>query len=142
MRTTVGVIGLVRDESAKNRQAAVAVSALALEALTGGVGGPSAPLRMESALGFYLADRGSGRPAWPYPGFLRGSEVQGDVHLALEISADLWAGFQEEATRQGVTVDQLAEHAAFYLAAEMEAGRIAQRILDDPEPGEGSAESA
>lgn len=131
---------MVRDESAKYRQAVVAVSALALEALMDDAGEETAQLRMESALRAYLADRDSVRPAWPYPGFLRGSEVQRDVRVEMELAADLWAGFEEEAARQEVTVDQLAEHAAFYLAAELEAGRITQRILEDPEPSEGSAE--
>jgi hypothetical protein len=132
---------LTRDESAKNRHV-VAVSALALEALTSEGARASAPLRMESALRCYLADRHSDQPAWPYPGFLRGSEVQRDVQLELEVAAGLWASFEEEAGRQEVTVDQLAEHAAFYLAAELEAGRIAQRILDGPDFGSsaGSAE--
>jgi hypothetical protein len=125
---------LTRDESAKNRHV-IAVSALALEALTSEGGKASAPLRMESALRCYLADRHSDQPAWPYPGFLRGSEVQSDVQLELEVAPDLWVGFEEEAARQEVTVDQLAEHATFYLAAEMEAGRFTQRILDGPDLG-------
>ena len=130
---------MARDGSAKNRQV-VAVSALAFEALSNDGGEAAAPLRMESALRCYIADRGSDQPAWPYPGFLRGSETQRDVRLELEVAAGLWASFEEEAVRQGVTVDQLAEHAAFYLAAELEAGRVTQRILDDPDLGEGSAE--
>ena len=36
--------------------------------------------------------------------------------------------------RQEVTVEQLAEHAAFYFAAELDAGRVTERILDDLEP--------
>ncbi|HEY6144675.1 MAG TPA: hypothetical protein VIV13_00255 [Solirubrobacterales bacterium] len=132
---------MTRDESAKNQQV-VAVSALALEALTGEGGRGAAPLRMESALRCYLADRDSDQPAWPYPGFLRGSEVQRDVQLELEVAPDLWAGFEAEAARQEVTVDQLAEHATFYLVAELEAGRITQRILDGSDLGSsaGSAE--
>lgn len=139
MGTIVGVAGVTRGENAEVRYVVVAISALAIEALTNDGGEAMAPQGMESALRCYVADRDSGRPAWPYPGFLRGSETQGDVRVELEVSSDLWAGFEEEAARQDVTVDQLAEHAAFYFAAELEAGRITQRILEDPESGEGSA---
>ena len=65
------------------------------------------------------------------PGLLGGSEVSEDVALRLGLDADLWRAFENEATRQAVSVPQLAEHAAFYLAAELDAGRITQRILDD-----------
>jgi hypothetical protein len=111
----------------------VAISQLASEALTGESRNQTARLadRMESALRCYLGDRGSDRPAWPYPGFLRGSEVRRDVELELEPDPVLWCSFEEEAARQGISVEQLAEHAAFYVAAEINAGRLTQRILDD-----------
>lgn len=92
--------------------------------------------RMEAAIRCYLKDKGSGRPAWPYPGFLRESETQKDVELELSIEAELWGAFESEAGAQSVSVQQLAEHAAFYLAAEIDAGRITQRILDDLESSE------
>jgi hypothetical protein len=56
----------------------------------------------------------------------------------LEVASDLWSDLEQEALRQGVTVEQMAEHAAFYFAAELDAGRVTQRILDDLEAGEGS----
>lgn len=91
---------------------------------------------LESAARLYLRDRGTGRPAWPYPDFLRGSETQEDVALGLSIDDGFWRSFEEEAGEQDVSVQQLAEHAAFYLAAEIDAGRITQRILDDLESSE------
>jgi hypothetical protein len=39
--------------------------------------------------------------------------------------------FEAEAGKQGVSAQQLLEHAAFYFAAELDAGRITRRILDD-----------
>lgn len=120
--------------NAKVRQVVVAISGLAAEALTSD--GTEAVLGMESALRCYVGDRDSDRPAWPYPSFLRGTETLGDVRIELEVPESLWADFDAEAARQEVTLDQLAEHAAFYLAAEMEAGRVTERILDDPESGE------
>ncbi len=116
----------------------VSLSHLAVEALAGDSSGDSArtAARLEGAVRCYLSDRDSGRPAWPYPAFLRGSEVQEDVRLELSVDLGLWASFEAEAARQSVSVQQLSEHAAFYLAAELDAGRITQRILDDLEATE------
>jgi hypothetical protein len=116
----------------------VSLSQLAFEALVteGPSGSARAPVRTESAIRIYLGDKGSGRPAWPYPGFLRGSEAQEDVALELHVEPDLWLQFEAEAERQGVLSRQLLEHAAFYFAAELNAGRVTQRILDDLESNE------
>lgn len=121
------------------------LSRLAFEALVGvesdrGSSRGLAAARMVVAIRFYLGDRDSGRPAWPYPSFLRGSEVSEDVALSLGIEAGQWHAFEAESKLQDVSVQQLAEHAAFYLAAELEAGRITQRILDDLEGAEASDE--
>lgn len=110
----------------------------AFEALAG-AGEPEAGrvgARMEVAIRCYLSDRGSSRPAWPYPGFLRESETQRDVELGISVDAELFNAFEAEARAQSVSVQQLAEHAAFYLAAEIDAGRATQRILDDLELSE------
>jgi hypothetical protein len=135
--TTVGGLELARDDGEK-LQATVVLSRLAFEGLRSGPGVP-ASVAMEGAFRCYLGDRGSDRPAWPFPDFLRGSETEKDVSLELELDAELWREFEAEAERQGVAVEQLAEHAVFYFAAELDAGRVTQRILDDLESGEGGA---
>jgi hypothetical protein len=119
--------------SAMSRPATVVLSRLACEALAGkGEESPErAGARLTVAVRFYLRDRDSGRPAWPYPSFLRGSEVQEEVEIPLALEDELWDAFVGEAAEQGVSAQQLAEHAAFYLAAEIDAGRVTQRILDD-----------
>lgn len=132
---------MARDDAAEKRRVTIALSELASDALEGGIDGVDASLRMENALLCYLGDRDSDRPAWAYPGFLRGSETRQEVEVELEMRADLWQDFEEEATRQGVTVEQLAEHAAFYFAAELDAGRVTQRILEDLGPAEGGESS-
>jgi hypothetical protein len=137
MGTIVEVTGVTRDEGAEKQHVAVVLSELAFEALTSDSADAAASVRMASALRCYLGDRGTDQPAWPYPAFLRGSEPQRDVQVELEVAEDLWRAFTEEAVRQGVTIEQLAEHAAFYFAAELNAGRVTQRILDDLESTEG-----
>jgi hypothetical protein len=134
---TGGGLKLAREHGEK-RQVAVVLSRLAFEGLTGGGDVPAAA-GLDGAIRCYLGDRGSERPAWPYPDFLRDSETEGDTSIELELDAGLWREFEQEAERQGVSVEQLAEHAAFYFAAELDAGRLTQRILDDLDSGEGDA---
>ena len=129
--------------AAGRRSVSVRLSRLAFEALAGqeGDGYLRTPGRTESAIRLYLSDKGTGRPAWPYPGFLRQSRTQEDVGLELEIDPDVWLQFEAEAERQSVSTQQLLEHAAFYFAAELNAGRITQRILDDLDSDEASGDA-
>jgi hypothetical protein len=129
---------LAREDDAEGRQVTIALSELAIDALRGDpdVGAAS---RMESALRFYLGDGEGGSPAWPYPGFLRGTETRADKKVELDLPAGLWDAFEEEAVRQSVTVEQLSEHAVFYFAAELDAGRVTQRILDQLDEGDDAA---
>jgi hypothetical protein len=113
------------------RNVTVTLSRFACDALGGEDRNHGVRSEMERAVRCYLSDRGSGRPAWPYPGFLRGSEAARDVALEIEVDDELWRAFEEESGRQGVSVEKLSEHAAVYFVAEVEAGRITQRILDD-----------
>jgi len=124
---------VTRGSGADKRPITVRVSRLAFDALVGVEVGSrvESSSRMKSAVRCYLGDRGTDRPAWPYPSFLRGSETQADVQVEFDLEAELWRQFEEEASTQGVSVDQLAEHAAFYFAAEANAGKVTQRILDD-----------
>jgi len=136
MGMIVGGTGLAPDDAAAKRVVTIALSELAFDALSGGESTVDPSPRIENAVLCYLGDRDADRPAWAYPGFLRGSETRGEVEAELEVRADLWRDFEAEATRQGVTVEQLAEHASFYFAAEVDAGRVTQRILDDLGSGE------
>jgi hypothetical protein len=133
--------GLVQQSGGGRSRIDVVLSELAFQALASDGDDVDVPLRMESAVRCYLGDKDSGRPAWSYPAFLRGSEVQGDVRVGLVVPDELWREFEGEAVRQGVTVEQLTEHAAFYFAAELDAGRVTQRILDDLAASEGGGES-
>jgi len=140
MGSKMGEIAVHRIENSQQGFVSVALSQLAFEALSGGARDGSSRRvahQMEGAIRCYLDDRDANRPAWLYPPFLRGSEVQEDVELRLNLDGELWRAFEAEASRQDVSVQQLAEHAAFYLAAELDAGRITQRILDELESNEG-----
>lgn len=124
---------------AAKRLERVALSRSAAETLGGGEGAVAGTgLGLEGAIRLYLRDKGSGRPAWPYPGFLRGAEHAAEVEVELSVDPALWRSFEAEAREQDVSVEQLAEHVAFYFAAELDAGRITQRILDDLGPDAGA----
>jgi hypothetical protein len=129
-----GLLNVARERSAK-RRVTVGLSDLAVKALVGeeADGGSPPSLRTEHALRCYLGDRGTDRPAWPYPDFLRGAEARGDRLVEFDVEEELWLEFEAAASAQGVSVEQLAEHAAFYFAAELNAGRLTQRILEDLE---------
>jgi hypothetical protein len=86
------------------------------------------------ALRLYLNDRGADRAGWEYPEFLREKPAGGEVELRMPVDEDLWLAFEDEATRQGLTASRLAGHAVLYYAAELEAGHIPLRILEE-EPG-------
>jgi hypothetical protein len=80
---------------------------------------------------FYLNEKGSGGASWSYPDLLREGSPEEEVEVELEIEDSLWREMRAEAARQRVSVTQLLEHAALYYAAELDAGRLTERILDE-----------
>jgi hypothetical protein len=110
------------------RLGAFASKALAVEAMNGGK--PSS-VSVERAIHCYLNARETPGPGWSFPAFLRGREPLEAVELQLELEEDLWKSLEDEAGRQGVSVQQMLDHAVLYFAAEVNAGRVTERILDD-----------
>src|SRR5262249_38961610 len=109
----------------------VAVGELCREALGGGGrGDPAGPSPgLSQAIRYYLADRGEGRSAWPYPKFLRGVEAADPAEgfeVSIEIDEAAWRDFSVEAERQGVSTRRLLQHAALYMAADRDSGRLTQ----------------
>lgn len=80
---------------------------------------------------FYLKEKGTGGTGWSYPDLLREGRPEEEMEVELEIEDSLWREVRAEATRQHVSVTQLLEHAALYYAAELDAGRLTERILDE-----------
>jgi hypothetical protein len=87
--------------------------------------------RLELAIRYYLADRDGGRAGWPYPDFGRDGQEGGDAEVRVNVDGAVWAELSQEAERQGVSTDQLLQHAVLYFAADRDAGRVTQRIVDD-----------
>jgi hypothetical protein len=97
----------------------------ALERLASrGNGSVSGAVTMASL--YYLADRESDRPAWRVPPLADGagaSEME-----RVEVDEETWRALADEADRQGVTPDTLALHALLYLVADIDRGRVTERL--------------
>lgn len=89
--------------------------------------------RIVAAIRCYLNDKGSGGLRWPYPSFLADEEGREEVALRLAIDDELWRSVEREAEHQGVSAQKLVTHAVLYVAAEVDAGRVTRRILEDLE---------
>ncbi len=127
------IVTVAPDDPPMKRSVTVWLSEFAFEALAGDEGKGSAHVaaRLARAIRCYLHDRDPGKAGWPYPAFLRDRPVGEGVELKLSINDDLWRSLEDEAGRQDVSTQQMVEHAALYFAAEVNAGRITERILDD-----------
>jgi hypothetical protein len=86
----------------------------------------SASAVIQTASLYYLADRGSGRPAWRVPRFMRNPpSVEG---LDVDLDDETFAALRQEASGQGVEPSRLAEHALLYFLADLDGGRLAERL--------------
>jgi hypothetical protein len=93
----------------------------------------SASAVVRTASLYYLADRDSGRPAWRVPRFSRDSLRRVDG-FDVDLDDDTFAALREEAAGQGVDPSRLAEHALLYYLADLDAGRIAERVSGAVDP--------
>jgi hypothetical protein len=97
--------------------------------------------RLVTAIAYFLAEGSSGEAGHAYPGFRRDGtgepgrqpENVGEPRESFDLAVgdDLWRRFEAEAERQGVPTDRLLEHAALFLAAQADAGRLAERVADE-----------
>lgn len=88
-------------------------------------------ISVERAIHCYLNDKASAGPGWRFPAFLRGRAPVEAIELHLEIDEGLWTSLEAEASSQDVNVQQMLDHAVLYFVAEVNAGRVTERILDD-----------
>lgn len=116
----------------------VRFGAFAAEALASKLGNGShpAPSDFVRVIQFYLREKAADAPGWAYPDFLRERSSNEQVELELSVEDPLWSALEAEARDQDVAVERLLEHATLYYAAEVDAGRVAGRILEDLEEEE------
>jgi hypothetical protein len=80
---------------------------------------------------YYLADSEQARPEWRVPSFAHERRPK-PLHADLQVELDdaTWGALVEEARRQGVDIGVLAAHAVLYFVADVDSGRVAQRMGD------------
>ena len=86
----------------------------------------SASAVVRTASLYYLADRDSGRPALRVPRFVR--DPPGADSFEVDLDDDTFAALRQEARGQGVEPSRLAEHALLYFLADLDDGRLAERV--------------
>lgn len=74
---------------------------------------------------YYLSERDTGRPSWRVPRFSTGQRVP--AHR-VELDQETWGALNDEAARQGVSADTLAVHALMFFLADLDSGRIGDRL--------------
>ena len=95
-------------------------------------GGADPAAAVRQAVYYYLSDAGSGRAGWRHPRFRRRGQASGPtLEVPVTVDEDTWEAFADEAERQSVDVEDLVRHALLYFAADLDAGRVAARIVDD-----------
>jgi hypothetical protein len=87
-------------------------------------------LLLPRAVRFYLDERDRNGAGWRYPSFLDGRGADGDAR-EVSLPDDLWQQLQAEADRQGVSPEDLLQHAAVYYGAARDEGRLTQRIAEE-----------
>jgi hypothetical protein len=83
------------------------------------------------AVRYYLSDRDTGRTALRVPRLSRSPARHPVLELRIDLDPDSWRELDEEAHRQEVSVERLIEHAIMYFLADLDAGLVEQRMLDD-----------
>jgi hypothetical protein len=80
---------------------------------------------------YYLADSDDRQSGWPVPRSARMVERE-RPHAGVPVEVDdaTWDALLREAHRQGVDICALAAHAVLYFMADVDSGRVAQRMAD------------
>jgi hypothetical protein len=88
----------------------------------------SAGVVVRTASLYYLADRDSGRAAWRVPPFLVSQREEIGTDVRVDVDDETWKALADEARGQGVDTELLAEHALLYFFADLDGGRLAERL--------------
>ena len=93
-------------------------------------GSQSAAVRTASL--YYLADSGRERPMWRVPPFAntRSAAAPGEHGILVDLDEDTWLAVKAEADRQNVSAETLVKHAIVYFLADMDSGRLGNRLGD------------
>jgi hypothetical protein len=85
---------------------------------------------VQRAAEYFLAES-EDRTAHRVPRFAREESGGVKLPLELELKREVWDELDAEAARQGVSQERLLGFAALYLVADLDSGRVAERVLED-----------
>jgi hypothetical protein len=83
------------------------------------------------AVRYYLSERDSGRMALRVPRFTQDTARDPALKIKLDLDPDTWQELDREAERQEVSIERLLAHAVMYFLADLDAGRVEERMLED-----------
>ena len=81
------------------------------------------------ACSYYESELAAGRAATVVPRFGQPAVERETRTLVLELGAECLRRLEQEAERQGLAIERLCEHAALLYLADLDAGRLAERIV-------------
>ena len=81
------------------------------------------------ACGYYESELADGRTATRVPRFGKPVTERESRALVIELDARTLKRLEQEAERQGLGRERLVEHAAIFYLADLDAGRVAERII-------------
>jgi hypothetical protein len=91
-------------------------------------GGETIDELLTRAAAYFDAELPTARAAMLVPTFKPGGRgIPREVRL--EISRDCWEHLESEAERQGASLERVLEHAALLYLADIDSGRVAERLL-------------
>jgi hypothetical protein len=99
------------------------------DALKARLNGGTRSAVVRTAVLYYLSDRALERPGWRVPEFIVAA-ARSEQQINVELDDATYLDLEEEAARQGVALELLAEHALVYFLADLDSGRVSDRIGD------------
>jgi hypothetical protein len=90
------------------------------------------------ACNYYVSELAAEREATVVPRFRRPAADGETRTLELELDDPCLPRLEQEAERRGVALERVCEHAALLFLADLDAGRVAERIIRRSGPGANS----
>jgi hypothetical protein len=91
---------------------------------------------LSRAAAYYDSELPTGRAATVAPDFKPDGRGAPRV-VRPELSRERWERLEDVAERQGIALERLLEHAALLYLADIDSGRVADRVLDRAEEADG-----
>jgi hypothetical protein len=81
------------------------------------------------ACSYYASELAAGRTATRVPRFAQPATERERRTFVLDLDSKSLRGLEREAERRGLRLESVIEHAAIFFLADLDAGRVAERII-------------